>query len=231
MRHSGSRNPAAKARRHLLAWAIVLILLTALAVAWTVAPLDAVLDRRAVVTALAAFRAQPAAPWVVLAGFVVGGLLALPVTLMVVLTVAAFGPVAGFFYALAGATLSGTLGFALGHFLGRRHVEQLAGSRLHALSTRIGKAGMTGVAAVRMVPVAHFTVVSLVAGASHIRLRDFVGGTVIGMGPGIAAIALFFHGLSATAREPSADRLLWLAGVSIGILAVMLGLRWLVRRG
>jgi len=230
MRRKRPRTSLEQARRRLLTWAVVLGLLTALALAWTAAPLDRLLDPHTVLTTLASFRARPAAPWIVLGGFVAGGLLALPMTLMVVLAVAAFGPFAGFFYALGGATLSGTISFGIGRALGRRHVEQLAGTRLHALSARLGRAGITGIAALRMLPVAHFTVASLVAGASHLRLRDFIAGTIIGMAPGVAAIAVFFHGVSAAARQPSPIHLLWLAAVSLGILGVMLTLRWLLRR-
>lgn len=220
----------ATARRRLLAWALVLVALTMAALAWTLAPVRALIDPRALLAALEAFSAHPAAPWVVLAGFLVGGLLVLPVTLMVVLTVAAFGPVTGFLYALGGATLSGTLSFAIGRALGHRQVARLTGSRLHAVSLRLRDAGVTAVAAARMLPVTHFTIVSLVAGATHIRARDFIAGTILGMAPGIGAIALFFEGFSAATREPGLWQLAWLAGVSLAILAVLLGVRAIARR-
>ena len=39
--------------------------------------------------------------------------------------------------------------------------------------------------AVRLVPVAPFTIVNLLAGAGHVRFRDFMIGTAVGMTPGI----------------------------------------------
>ena len=42
---------------------------------------------------------------------------------------------------------------------------------------------------IRMVPIAPFSVVNLVAGASELSLRDFMLGTVLGMAPGIAVMA------------------------------------------
>ncbi|MDZ7748542.1 MAG: VTT domain-containing protein [Halofilum sp. (in: g-proteobacteria)] len=186
MQPENPHQPAAAARRRLLVWALALAAMTVASVAWTTPPARALLDPQALLALLAAFNGHPAAPWVVLAGFLVGGLLVLPVTFMVVVAVATFGATEGFLYALGGATLSGTLSFAIGRRLGHRQVERLAGSRLHAVSRRLGDAGITAIAAVRMVPVTHFTVVSLVAGASHIRARDFVAGTVLGVAQGSA---------------------------------------------
>ena len=45
-------------------------------------------------------------------------------------------------------------------------------------------------AALRLIPIAPFTVINLVAGASGVNLRDFLVGSIIGMGPGIVLICL-----------------------------------------
>jgi len=175
---------------------------------------------------------HPAAPWLILAGFVLGGLIALPVTVMVVLAAAAFGPIQGFLVGLGGSTLSACTSFAIGRLLGHRQLAALAGSRVHAVSLKLRAGGVTAIAALRMMPVTHFTVVSLVSGVSHVRLRDFIAGTVIGMAPGVGAIALFFDRLSAATREPNAEHIAWLTGVSIAVLAVLLTMRRLAdRRG
>ena len=218
-------------RRRLLACAIVLVLLVSLSLVWVLSPLRELVDLRSLMSMLRAFSGNPAAPWLILAGFVVGGLVALPVTFMVVLAVATFGPVAGFLYGLGGATLSGTVSFAIGRTLGHRHVAQLTGSRLHGISMKLRSGGVTAIAAVRMMPVTHFAVVSLVAGVSHVRLRDFILGTVIGMAPGVGAIALVGRQVVATAHEPGLEQFAWLMVVSLAILALLIGCRRLARRG
>lgn len=210
-------------------WALVLAGLTIASGLWFLAPVREALDPRGLLSYLDGFSNHPAAPWVVLAGFLLGGMLVLPVTLMVVLTVASFGPLEGFFYALGGATGSALLSFAIGRCLGRRQLDRLAGSRLHTASVRLRRAGITTVAAVRMIPITHFTVVSLAAGVSHIRVRDFIAGTLLGMAPGIGAIAIFFQQASASARSPSLEHLGWLAAVSLTILAGLLLLRRFAR--
>ena len=222
---------ASVARRRLLVCAAVLVLLICLSLVWLLSPLRELIDLPSLLAMLRSFGGNPAAPWLVLAGFLVGGLVALPVTVVVVLAVATFGPVAGFMYALGGVTLSGSLNFAIGRALGHRHVAQLTGSRLHAVSMKLRRGGVTAIAAVRMMPVTHFGAVSLIAGVSHMRVRDFIIGTAVGMAPGIGAIALFSQQVIATAREPDMAQFAWLAVVSLAILTVLIGFRRLARRG
>lgn len=202
-----------------------------LAAAWTWTPLYEVIRPQPIASWLADLRSEPWVPLVVLAGFLVGGLLVLPVTLMVVLTVTSFGPLLGFVYALVGATASGMLSFAIGRAVGRRHIQRLAGSRVHRFSARLGRHGFLAILLLRLVPVAHFTIISLTAGASHIRAREFLAGTLVGMAPGVLAIVLFVDRLAAVARDPEPLRFVWVLAVG---LVIALGLyvvhRWARRR-
>ena len=221
---------APRAKRRLLVWAIALLALLCLAGAWALTPLRELLSPGLLARWLEQIRAEPWAPVVVVGGFLVGGLLVLPVTLMTVLTLTTFGPIWGFVYALAGSAASGMLSFLIGRLLGRRSVEQLAGSRVHRASQRIGRHGLLTVALLRMIPVAHFTVISLSAGASHIRARDFLAGTLLGMAPGLAAIALLFDRVRAAAERPDPLRVLTLLAVGALVVAVILVLRARLRQ-
>lgn len=225
------RNGADSARRRLLRWALLLMGLLVLAGLWMWSPLREMLDPSEVGPWLARFRHEPWAPLAVLAGFIGGSLLMLPVTLMVVLTAIAFGPVLGFVYALLASTASAGVSFLIGRGLGHRHVERLAGTRIHNLSRRIGHHGFVTIALLRMVPVAHFTVVSMAAGTSHIRITSFLAGTVTGMAPGMTVLIVFLDSLAAAARQPDPVRISISFGLGLGLLATLLGLRhWLRRR-
>ena len=103
--------------------------------------------------------------------------------------------------------------------------------RLSRLSRRLARRGLLAIIAVRMVPVAPFTVVNLAAGASHIRFRDFAIGTGLGLLPGILAITIFSDRVLATVREPSPLTVLTLTAVVAAIVAGawLLG-RWLKGR-
>jgi len=215
-----------------VAWITVLLLAVGgLAAAWRWGPLHAWLDVETVTAAVDALQGEPSTPLWVLGAYVLAGLVAMPITLLIVVTALVFGPAAGFAYALAGSLLGGALTFALGRLLGRDLVRRLAGSRLNELSRRIGNGGVFAVLVLRLVPVAPFTVVNLVAGATHLRARDFMLGTALGMCPGILAVTVFSDRLAVALWDPSPAALAMLlaaaALIALGALAIY---RWLARR-
>ena len=81
---------------------------------------------------------------------------------------------------------------------------------------------------VRLVPVAPFAVINMVAGASHIRLRDLLLGTAIGITPGTLAMVLFIDQITAALRAPTPLTFALLGGTVLLIAAGVWGLRrWL----
>lgn len=222
------RRPAA---RWLVTLAALLGTFLALAAAWRLTPMGDWLRADAVARWVGGLGAAWPAPLLVLAGYLVGGLVAVPVSVLVVVTVLALGPVQGFPWSMAGIALSAAATYGLGALAGRDPVRRLAGRRLNALSRRLARRGLLTVVAVRLVPVAPFPVVNLVAGASHIRFRDFALGTLLGTAPGTAALTLFADRVAAAVREPGPGTLVVLAAVTaaIAVGAVLLH-RWPRRR-
>lgn len=174
---------------------------------------------------------HPLGPLAVLLGFLIGGLTAFPVTVLIVATALLFGPFLGFTYALVGTGAAATLTYAIGHYLGRDTVQRLGGARLNRLSRGLARRGILAVAVVRMMPVAPFTVVNLVAGASHIRFRDYALGTLLGMAPGMLALTVFADGIYRAMRNPEPATLAWVAVImaAVGGGAYLLR-RWLKQR-
>jgi phospholipase D1/2 len=219
-----------RAGHHLGAIVGVLLVAGSLAAAWRWTPLSEWVDIGRLVHAAQLFVDTPAAPLWVLGTYLLASLVAFPITLLVVATALLFGPVEGFVYALAGSLLGAGATFGIGHLLGRATVRRLAGTRLDALSRRLSRRGLLAVLAVRLIPVAPFTVVNIVAGATHIRLRDFLAGTVLGMTPGILAVTVFSDRILAALYTPSLSTLAWLSVVIVLIGAGAFGLqRWLQR--
>jgi phospholipase D1/2 len=203
----------------------------ALSAAWHWGPLAQWLDRDTLVAGARYLQQAPATPLWVLGAYLAASLTATPITLMILVTGLVFGPVQGFCYALAGALLGAAASFGLGHSLGRDLVRRVAGERLNALSRWLRHRGLLAIIAVRLVPVAPFTVVNLVAGASHIRFRDFLLGTLIGMLPGTTAITLFSDRLTAALAHPDPLNIILLLAALALIAAVAAALhRWLQRR-
>jgi uncharacterized membrane protein YdjX (TVP38/TMEM64 family) len=205
----------------------IVIAFSALALAWRYTPLSQWLDAGTIAAAARAFEAHPLAPLGVLAAFIVGGLVFVPVMALIAATVLVFGPFAGGVYALLGALASAATTYALGRAVGRDAVRRLAGKRLNALSQRLGRQGLIAVTLVRLVPMAPFTVVNAVAGASHIGWRDFLLGTLLGMLPGITLTSAFVDRAFAAIRQPGPRTAIVL--VAIVLVAATL-LTWLRRR-
>lgn len=224
--------PAEGAGRPALLGASILILLLAVAGAWRFTPLGELLDIQSLLDGMAAFRHESFAPLAVILGYIVAGFVLLPVTVLIVVTVLVFGPLAGFALSITGAFMSALSTYGLGRALGRNLVRRFAGTRLNQLSRWLGRRGFLAIIAVRVLPLAPFTVVNMVAGASHIRLRDFSLGTLLGMAPGMLAIAFFTDRLEATIRRPTTEEFILLA-VLVGIIAAgaVLFRRWIRRRG
>ena len=87
--------------------------------------------------------------------------------------------------------------------LGHVRLQRLLGRRAARIQSRIIGKGVVAVAMIRMVPIAPFSIVNLVAGASKLSLRDFMLGTVLGMAPGIAVMAALGAQIADLARNAS----------------------------
>ena len=219
------------ARRSLIALASVLIVALLIAATWRWTPLSEWIDLKAGIDRLGSLRGTWTAPLVVTVIYIVAGLMIFPVTLLIVATGVAFGATYGFAYALLGAELSALVTYAIGQYLGHDAVRSLSNRWVSRVSRRLAQQGLLAIITLRVVPVAPFSVINLVAGASHIRFRDFALGTLLGMAPGILALTVFSDQVVAAIAAPETVRL-----ASLLLLAVVIGAgtwwlsRWLLRR-
>ena len=211
-------------RRRVIIIVSLILLLLGMAAAWRWSPLGEWLNVQSITEFVDTIPDNTAAPWIVLGAYLLGGLLVVPITLLIIVTVTVFGPVLGSVYALIGTLLSAMLVFGIGHALGRATVRRMAGSYIGRLSRRLARQGILTIVVVRLLPIAPFSIVNLVFGASHIRLRDFLFGTVIGMAPGIVAIALFIHYVQAALKAPEPISFLMLTASVAAVLLAAFGL-------
>ena len=214
-------------RSRLLPWAILFAGVLALGGAWKWTPLGNFLTAESIAELADRIDGFRAAPLLVIGAYVIGGLAAVPVTLLIAATAFLFGPWTGFAYSLAGCFLSAMAAYGIGRLVGRRLVGRLAGRRVYRLSRLLRRRGLIAVATVRVVPVAPFTFVNLAAGAFRVRPSDFALGTVIGMAPGLMAISFFGERLAQAVRHPGLGSFLVLA--TLAALIVMAA-EWVRRR-
>lgn len=213
-------------------WKIVAVLVVVLALTaiWRWTPLSEWLNPETLQHAAEGIKAHPLTPLIVIGIFAIAGLIAFPVTLLIITTALTFGPLWGSVYSIVGSLVSGLMGYAVGHYMGRNTIQKLAGSSINKLSRRLAKHGVLAIITVRIIPVAPFTVINLVAGGSHINTRDFTIGTVIGMLPGILGITVFADSLMRTVQNPDPEQIAIFVGVVIVIVGIMVGLKQLINR-
>ena len=210
---------------------VVMVIAIALAITWRLTPLGEWLNLDELLATADAIRESAMTVPIVLFIYVVGSCLMFPVTLMILATALSFGPFMGFALAFGGSLLGGLASYLLGRWLGRDVVRKFAGDKLNQLSRKLARRGWLAVAVIRIIPIAPFTIVNMVAGSTHISTRSFLVGTAVGMGPGILAIMLFEGGLEHAIREPS-----WLSvatsitALGCAALILVFGRRWLLHR-
>jgi uncharacterized membrane protein YdjX (TVP38/TMEM64 family) len=200
--------------RTILGTAGLVLMLMALALLWRYTPL-----RYADIGFLSAIMSQhdsPFAALIAVACFVLGGLIIFPVVVLIAATAAALGPWTGAITAVAGVILSASLLFMIGRYLGHKRLQNLLGPRALRVQGRLVGKGIIAVAILRMVPLAPFSIVNVVAGASQLKLRDFLVGTIFGMMPGIVVMAALGSQIADFAKNES-----WANVIPLGLTIVI----------
>jgi phospholipase D1/2 len=213
---------ALSGRGPVIAILVLSVVILAGTVVWSSTAASGLVTREGVQSFLASIAVSGWAPLWVLAIYVAGGLIAFPVVVLIAATAATFGPWFGFVYAVTGVLASALVTFFIGASVGRNAVRSLLGTRWDRARRAIDRRGILALAAIRMVPVAPFSLVNLIAGACSISVFDYVAGTLIGMLPGLIAMSALGYQITALVTEFSARNFaLLLAGV-----AGWIGLAW-----
>jgi phosphatidylserine/phosphatidylglycerophosphate/cardiolipin synthase-like enzyme/uncharacterized membrane protein YdjX (TVP38/TMEM64 family) len=213
-------------RKRLLLFLGAIVALLGMAAAWRWTPLNEWLSPERLEQVISSFASPEIRAFVAVGGFLLASLLMVPLTLLAVVLGVAFPGWEAFAYALAAAVGSSTLGFLGGRLLGQGAIGRLSGSRLEQLSKRLAERGVVAIALLRLVPIAPFAVLNLVAGASHLSFRQFIIGSTLGLAPGLGAVTLFSGTLWGAIKEPS-----WAnVAIAVAIGVALAALAWLVKR-
>ena len=211
----------------LVAAGLVVLLL---ALAWHYTPLAKFAEPEVVRDTLSTFARGPWAPAIVLAVFVGAGLVVFPLTILIVATAAAFGPWLGFVYAAGGALASALVTYLVGARIGKESLRNFLGPRLNRIRRRIARQGVIAVAAIRLVPIAPFTIVNLVAGASQIRLIDYMAGTALGLAPGLLLLSALGHQVLQIMLDPAPIEIALLIAAVVAWISLSIGVQFLVSK-
>ena len=165
--------------------------------------------------------------YAVLGAYLIGSLLLVPITVLILMTAVIFGPVLGSVYSLVGCLAGAAITYAIGVLLGQGLVQRIAGKKWQRLEKKIAQSGIVAVAALRLLPIAPFTVVNVVSGAFKVPLRDYAFGSLLGLAPGIVVTNLFAHQLENAIRHPGPGTIVILAAL---VVITALGAVWFKRK-
>ena len=194
--------------------------------AWRWTPLAEHVDVGKAVNWAYSLRQDPIGPFYILAAYIIGSLLSFPITILILVAALAFGPLLGSAYSIAGCLLGAGITYGIGRMLGQDFVRRLVGPKWDRVERKFGKPGIVTVATIRLLPVAPFTIVNVVAGAFQIRFRDYFLGSLVGLVPGIIVMSLFEYQLENAIRNPGIGSYVLLAA---SVLVIVIGIVWMRR--
>ncbi|HKE94603.1 MAG TPA: VTT domain-containing protein, partial [Povalibacter sp.] len=206
--------------------AIIAAVVCALAALWQFTPARELLDGYRIVRWAREFGGNWWAPLVTMLAYTPAALTMFPRSPITLFAVVAFGPLLGFIYAMAGLEFAAWVTYFAGQQLDRDTVRRIAGRKLNDVIQVLRRRGLVAVTALRLVPLAPFSIEGVIAGAVGIRLWHFMVGTAIGILPGTLAATVFGHQLQG-ALEGTSHVNYWLLAT---VLAVVILATWLVRR-
>jgi phosphatidylserine/phosphatidylglycerophosphate/cardiolipin synthase-like enzyme/uncharacterized membrane protein YdjX (TVP38/TMEM64 family) len=214
---------------HLLALLLVVLVVAGLAAIWTMTPIRAIADVQHWEGALADIRG----PWeglAVVVVFILGGLVAFPIVVLIAGTTAMFGVFPGALYAGLGAMASALVTYGLGAWLGRRRLRGYFGPGVNRIQKSLEGRGIITVTTIRLIPAAPYTLVNLAAGALRVPLLEYTIGTALGLAPGLVVMSLLGGTIVGIIAHPTFAGIALLIGLLIGTVLLSLGLQLLVRR-
>jgi phosphatidylserine/phosphatidylglycerophosphate/cardiolipin synthase-like enzyme/uncharacterized membrane protein YdjX (TVP38/TMEM64 family) len=220
----GREGPAWK---KLLATAVVVAGLAAL---WRFTPLADWVTAENVTGLAQSFASRPWAPALLMVAYTPASFVLFPRPLITLASVVAFGPWLGLGYATVGILLAAAITYGMGRLMSRDTVRRLAGRKLNKLTDLLRRRGLIAVTIMRLVPAAPFAVENFIAGAARIRFRDYLGGTVLGMAPGVLALTVFGKEVEASLKSTESMNWWLVGGVALAVcLLTFFVRRWFAR--
>lgn len=160
----------------------VFVLLAAAVVGIYLSPAREHLTRDNVRAFVAHLRGVWYGPAVFIGAFMLACVLALPASVFVVAAGFIWGWLLGGIYSIVGGVLGAVASFYVGRFVGEGMLEKF-GRVGRAVAKQVDHAKFRSLVALRFIPGIPFAVLNYGAGVAGVRIRDFVGSTLVGVMP------------------------------------------------
>jgi uncharacterized membrane protein YdjX (TVP38/TMEM64 family) len=201
----------------ILSVAAVGLALAGFTVLWHWSPLAGYADVGRLVRVLREVETHPALPFLFIGAYIGAGLTMFPMTVLNTAVVLICGPWHGLEYAYIGNFASALVTFWVVRFFGRGPLHSVSGGRILQLSEGLARRGVLSVILMRNIPVS-FALISAAAAVSHIRFRDYLLGTAMGMLPGILVVCFLAGGIKEMIYRPRWEYIGLLFGAGLVLL-------------
>ncbi len=188
------------------------------------------LDFNSLLNSLRDVASHPLAPFAAVPAIVLGSMMVAPITGMLAVCALLFDPWTASIVGITG-TLAAT---AVNHWVGGHFARAISSKIPRRIAEKINRIARSSdvwsLAGLRLIPIAPFSIVNLILGVSGVGLREFLLGTLIGMGPGIVLLCMSVdRARAALAGEAVFDP--WIIAVIAAAGVTLIGLRaWQKRR-
>jgi len=179
---------------------------------------------------LAGFRSGPWGLLAAIAVFTISAFVGMPQFVLIAACVVAFGPWEGFLYSWIATIVSAGATYWLGRGPTARALERFGGRWAGKMSRFVGQNAFYASFMIRNVPSAPFIVINMAFGAARANFWTFLAGCALGVLPKTALVAFFGGSFMTAVKGDGVWSAAILAGVAAVWLAIMLGVRELVKR-
>jgi uncharacterized membrane protein YdjX (TVP38/TMEM64 family) len=213
-------------------WLFILgtLAIVGLGLLWKYTPLAELIQPAKLAAKVERFGDTPWGPVVMLALFVIGGFVMMPLLALLAATALVFDPLAAIAIALTGALLNAAAVYLAGAKLIREWAEHSFGDAIARVRKALQARGVIAVAMVRMVPIAPFSLVNVAAGMIGVPFRDYLFGTFLGLAPGPVLICVFGSELKDLLRDPSPGRVVAVVAIAAAWILLSLTIQRFVSR-
>lgn len=194
---------------------LAIVAMLALTAIWQWTPLKEYAQPRLIAGEMRAMIHSPWLPVLIAGVYVLSNVIMFPITVLCLATILALGTHPGLLYATGGSLLAALVAYFLGRRYGADHVAKLGIKSVDRLSQGLRKGGIVQVTILRLLPLAPFSVVNVMAGAARVRVIPFTVGTILGMLPGNLVFTAFGRQLRQLLANPSPGEIAGLAAVTV----------------
>ena len=135
--------------------------------------------------------------------FSLGGIVMLPVNLLILTYASLFDGLEAISHILLGVAASASTGYGLGRLVSRKFLQKLIPGRFFEIAKKIRSRHLLPMILVRTAPVAPFSLINLLAGSFRVNFFVYFLGTMLGILPGVVSLVFFQNSLFELIKEPS----------------------------